>query len=119
MFESLPVSSPQWFEFALGVLATWRVSHLIAREEGPWDLVLKLRAKAGSGVVGRLMDCPYCVSLWVAAPVGAWFGDTWGRRGLWWLALSAGACLVERWWDTRERVARTQDVLVEEERTDV
>ncbi len=70
-------------------------------------------------MLGRLMDCPYCVSLWVAAPFGIWLGDSWPMRSLWWLALSAGACLVERWWDTREPVARTETVLVKEEAPDV
>ena len=26
-----------WFRLTIGILATWRVTHLIAREDGPWD----------------------------------------------------------------------------------
>jgi hypothetical protein len=82
--------------FALAALATWRVSHLLAEEDGPFDAVLRLRARAGSGVLGDLMDCFYCLSVWVAAPLAA----TTGRRGrdlpVTWLALSGAACLLER-----------------------
>ena len=85
-----------WFGFVLSLLATWRVTHLMSREDGPGDVLLKLRLRAGAGVVGRLMDCFNCLSLWVAAP----FAFLVGRSGLEillvWLALSAGACLLER-----------------------
>jgi hypothetical protein len=82
--------------FALASLATWRVAHLLAEEDGPFDAVVRLRSRAGSGLLGDLMDCFYCLSVWVAAPICA----TTGRRGrdlpLTWLALSGAACLLER-----------------------
>ncbi len=91
----------RWFELTIAVLATWRVSHLIAREDGPWDVVLRLRGLAGTSMVGRLMDCPYCLSLWVAAPVLFLVQETWGWRVMLWLATSGGACLLERLWELR------------------
>jgi len=82
--------------FGLAVLATWRVTHLLAEEDGPADAVVRLRARAGDGWVGELMDCFYCLSAWTAAP----FALTVARRPreapLTWLALSGGACLLER-----------------------
>jgi hypothetical protein len=85
-----------WPRFMLAVLATWRVAHLLAREDGPADLVARLRAHAGGGPFGKLMDCFYCLSFWVAAP----FALVITRRPLdlllTWLALSGAACLVER-----------------------
>jgi hypothetical protein len=88
-----------WIRFVLAVLATWRVTHLLASEDGPADLVVRFRALLGQGIAGKLMDCFNCLSLWIAAPA-AWFVT---RRPLeWlfcWLALSGGACLLER---TRE-----------------
>jgi hypothetical protein len=85
-----------WFSFILALLATWRVTHLLSREDGPGDVLLKLRLRAGPGVIGRLMDCFNCLSLWVAAP----FAFLVGRNGLEillvWLGLSGGACLLER-----------------------
>src|SRR5688572_30227251 len=84
------------FRFAIAVLATWRVSHLVAREDGPFDVIVRLRARACDSVVGRLMDCPYCLSLWVAAPFALSIADTVTAWGATWLAISGGASLLER-----------------------
>jgi hypothetical protein len=54
--------------FVLTALAVWRVTHLLAQEDGPWDLIVRLRRSLGQGSLGQLMDCFYCLSLWVAAP---------------------------------------------------
>src|SRR5215468_1500301 len=85
-----------WMKFALTVLATWRVTHLLAREDGPFDLVVRLRVHLGPGFFGNLLDCFYCLSLWVAAPLAWLLGHTWLERVLLVLALSAGAILLER-----------------------
>lgn len=85
-----------WFRFVLGALATWRVAHLLAHEDGPWDAVLRLRAALGNGVWGRLVDCFHCVSLWVAAPIALAVGRDAGEWLLAWLALSGAACLLQR-----------------------
>ena len=58
----------RWFRLVLVVLATWRVTHLLAFEDGPGDVVATLRQRLGNGFFGKLMDCFYCMSLWVAAP---------------------------------------------------
>ena len=57
-----------WLRFVLAALATWRVTHLLASEDGPADVVARVRARLGENFWGRLMDCFYCLSLWVAAP---------------------------------------------------
>ena len=82
--------------FLLAAVATWRVTHLLAEEDGPADLVVRLRARAGSGELGALVDCFYCLSLWVAAPLST--GVARGRcsRAVAWLALSGAACLLEQ-----------------------
>ncbi|SFM23540.1 DUF1360 domain-containing protein [Rugamonas rubra] len=85
-----------WFGFMLGVFASWRLAHLLAFEDGPWDLLARSRAALGNSVLGRLMDCFYCVSLWVAAPFGLLLGRTAQECALAWLALSGAACLLER-----------------------
>lgn len=81
---------------ALAILATWRVAHLIAREDGPFDVIVRVRARAGDGVLGRLMDCPYCLSLWVAAPWAFWIAHDPVEWIAVWLAVSGGASLLER-----------------------
>jgi hypothetical protein len=85
-----------WFRFLMTVLATWRVAHLVAREDGPLDLVVRARARAGDGVVGRLMDCPYCLSLWLAVPWAFWIANHPVEWIAAWLAISGGASLLER-----------------------
>jgi hypothetical protein len=84
------------FRFALSVLATWRLTHLLSQEDGPADLIFKLRRLLGASLAGKLMDCFYCLSVWVAAPL-AWLVAPRLIDGLLtWLALSGAACLLHR-----------------------
>jgi hypothetical protein len=77
-------------------LATWSVTHLLAAEDGPGDLIFRLRRSLGQGWLGDLADCFNCLSLFVAAPAALlvtrdpllWLGA--------WLAISGAACLLER-----------------------
>jgi hypothetical protein len=84
--------------FLLGVLCVWRLTHLLQAEDGPWDLARRLRRAAGDGegFWGRLLDCFYCLSLWIAAPFAWILGAGLGERLLLWPALSAGAILLLR-----------------------
>jgi hypothetical protein len=86
----------KFYWFILGVLSVWRVTHLLHAEDGPWDLVVWLRRRLGQGFCGKLLDCFYCLSFWVALPIGVLIGTRWRERILLWLALSAGAILLER-----------------------
>lgn len=82
--------------FAVSTLAVWRIAHLLYGEDGPWSIFVRLRRLAGNSFFGSLLDCFYCLSLWVAAPLGLVLGASWLERLLLWLALSAGAILLER-----------------------
>lgn len=86
----------QFYWFLLGILAVWRIAHLLFAEDGPMDVLVHLRRKAGSGFWGTLMDCFYCLTLWIAVPFAGFIGDTWAERLLLWPALSAGAIFLER-----------------------
>ena len=83
-------------QFAVISLAVWRIAHLLAHEDGPWDLVVWLRRAAGSGFWGGLLDCFYCLSLWVALPFAIGFGTDWPERLVLWPALSGAAILMQR-----------------------
>ena len=72
------------------------MTHLLAEEDGPADLVVRARAALGEGAAGRLMDCFYCLSVWVAAPLSLTVTRRRTELPVVWLALSAGACLAER-----------------------
>jgi hypothetical protein len=82
--------------FLVGALATWRVTHLLVEEDGPADLVVRLREQAGDGLIGQALDCFYCLSFWTAAPVAAAVSRRPRERLLTWLALSGAACLLEQ-----------------------
>jgi hypothetical protein len=88
--------SSVWFRFILAALAVWRLTHLLAAEDGPWDLILRLRRRLDRSFWGKLMDCFYCLSLWVAAPLAFAIADRLGDRIFAWLALSGAACLANR-----------------------
>jgi len=94
--EHLICMEPHFYWASLGILAVWRVSHLLAIESGPWDLVARLRQSAGAGFWGTLLGCLNCVSLWVAAPFAWWIGEQWKERLLLWLSFSGAAILLER-----------------------
>jgi hypothetical protein len=81
---------------ALGILGVWRVTHLLHAEEGPGRLLVRLRKLAGSGFWGELLDCFYCLSLWVTVPFAMMLGSGWRERLLLWPALSGAAILLDR-----------------------
>jgi hypothetical protein len=78
-----------------GMLAVWRLTHLLGYEDGPNDFILKARQRAADGFLGRLFGCFYCLSLWVAIPVTLLVSKSWRERALIWPGLSAGAILLE------------------------
>jgi hypothetical protein len=80
----------------LAVLASWRITHLLANEDGPADMIVRLRVRLGNGFVGSLMDCFQCLSLWVAAPPAFLLSRQPLTWVMCWLAISGGACLLER-----------------------
>jgi hypothetical protein len=84
------------YRLLLGVLCVWRVTHLIQAEDGPWNVMAGLRRAAGGGLFGQLMDCFYCLSLWVSAPLAWSLGTTLTEQALLWPALSGAAILLER-----------------------
>jgi len=93
------------------VLATWRLSAMIAYEVGPWRLFVRLRRLVGiepddagrpaawnpDAFLAGLFVCLWCVSVWVGPAlmvmVVVWPPAQWLLTPL---ALSAGAILVER-----------------------
>ena len=82
--------------FGLAALATWRLAHLVAYEDGPANVIANARGRAGTSLVGELMDCFYCLSLWAAAPFALAVAGRKRDAPITWLALSGAACLLER-----------------------
>lgn len=89
--------------FPLLVLAGWRLSHLITREDGPGRIFRRARQLAGAEREGELsslaygITCMWCVSVWAGLVLFALWRAL-PRASLyviWPLALSAAAVLLE------------------------
>jgi len=89
-------------------LAVWRVSYMLAREEGPFAMFVRLRQALGAREVmpglwqadntpGKLILCPLCLSVWLAAPA-ALLTLGWAQ-GWWllvsWMAITGLSCVVQ------------------------
>ncbi len=81
--------------FAISALAVWRITHLLGKEDGPFDIIFRIRKKAGVGFLGSMLDCFYCLSVWVALPVALYYSVGWKEALITWPALSGAACLLE------------------------
>lgn len=82
-------------ELVIGALAVWRVTSLLLREEGPWATLRVLREKVGLRLAPGLFSCWRCASLWTSAPVAWVLVERPRDRLLTWLALSAGAIIID------------------------
>ena len=103
-----------WFRFVLAVLATWRVTHLLANEDGPADVIVRLRLWLGDRLIGKLMDCFNCLSFWIAAPMALFVSRRPVEWLFSWLALSGAACLLQQF-DREQTVLETVSQLEEGE----
>jgi hypothetical protein len=99
---SLPLSTREaelelnFLWLSVAILGVWRITHLLAVEDGPGDILVSLRRAVGAGFFGKLLDCFYCLSFWVAVPFAFSLGRNWREWIILWFALSGGACLCER-----------------------
>jgi len=80
--------------FVLCLLAVWRICHLLSQEDGPFDVIIKFRKLFGHGFFGSLLDCFYCLSIWISIPFALLLCNGWLQGIVTWLALSGGACII-------------------------
>ncbi len=101
------------------ILATWRVSHMLVYEGGPFGWFQKMRDRLGvtnyievvvkegydlhlekcksPNILGRLFCCLYCTSVWIAAGWFLLYALVPDAQWLWWIAgISGGASLLHR-----------------------
>ena len=86
----------RFYWLILAILGVWRITHLLHAEDGPWDLLAHFRRALGNGVLGQMLDCFYCLSVWIAVPFAWVIGHGWKERLLLWPALSGAAALLQR-----------------------
>lgn len=82
-----------WLVF--GVLTVWTITHFLQAEDGLWEIVIRIRQFLGAGFWGKFLDCFYCLSVWVSAPIAYLAGQSWPERALLWPSFSAPAMLLE------------------------
>ena len=82
--------------FLTAALAVWRLTHLLTAEDGPWDVSVRIRRAAGQGFFGPLLDCFYCLSVWIALPAAWVLHRDLIDGALVWMGLSGAAILLER-----------------------
>ena len=96
------------FRFLLAALAVWRLTHFISKEDGPWDIMSRMRRGLRGKFLGGLVSCFYCLSVWCAVPFAFFLDGTPVERMIVWLALSGAAILLER------MTAESLDIRVED-----
>jgi hypothetical protein len=89
-------------EFIICTFAVWRITHLFSQEDGPFDLVIRFRKLFGQSFFGNLLDCFYCLSIWIAIPFAIWLAAGWTDGIIVWLALSGAACLLFKLTDKKQ-----------------
>jgi len=85
-----------FYALIVGILGIWRITHLLNAEDGPGKIFVRLRRLAAFGFWGELLDCFYCLSVWIALPFAWWLGHGWQQQLLLWPALSGSAILLDR-----------------------
>ncbi len=94
-------------DFALLILATWRLASMLSTEDGPWDIFARLRHAIGLrydewsnpiylNTLAKGIVCFWCVSVWLAF-VAAFFSPFTGGIVDFivnWLAISAVAIFI-------------------------
>lgn len=82
--------------FALYVMAVYFVAYSIARLDGPFDLFSWLRGHIDPNQrtwIGRGLNCPICLSFWIAMIGALMIGATW----LEWLACCGVIIPINKW----------------------
>lgn len=81
---------------SIAALAVWRVTHLLQTEDGPLEVLARVRRGLRKASLAGLADCFYCLSLWLAAPISLYLGSSWMDRLVLWPALSGAAIFLNR-----------------------
>ncbi len=75
---------PAWLQPVLAAFAAWRIARLVVFEDGPWGILMKLRARivqpkyhdgrlisTADGVLPALLSCVLCLTFWTVPLVYA------------------------------------------------
>lgn len=90
----------------IAALASYRLSMLIALEDGPFDVLFTIRQKLGAyrrhqdgsvnpTHIGKLLSCPYCIGIWVALVLALVLFPITAVTGLYWFAIAGCQVFLE------------------------
>jgi hypothetical protein len=85
-----------WIVFILAVLAVFRVAWMVTHEEGPFAVFVTLRERidpAQKSWLGRGLNCPNCVSFWLALVAALLIGGDWLLN---WLGIAGAVLLINK-----------------------
>ena len=87
------------FYFLLSVFAVYRLTRMIANETGPFDVFTRLRhfleyRADKEKFFFKLIDCFYCLSVWISFPFAFFMADGVLFIFLYWMAISGAACAI-------------------------
>lgn len=96
-----------WLNLILATLACYRLSQLIALDEGPaikkseYGLLHQLRLKLGAydygsngeaqTNIGRGITCVHCVGIWMAGPLAVFASGIHWYTLIYWIAIAGGS----------------------------
>lgn len=83
-------------KYIIVVIVVWRITHLINSEDGPFDLIIKIRKFVGNSFFGKLMDCFYCLSIWIGLLCACYVSKSWQEIILLTFFYSGAAILLEK-----------------------
>lgn len=89
----------------IAALVCFRLSELITVDDGPNDMLLKMRARLGAYYIGadgkpvtslgRGIICAYCVGIWIAALLALMLFPIGFMTPVYWLAIAGGQALLQ------------------------
>ena len=98
----------EFFYLVLGGLATYRLSLLVSKEDGPAYIFRKLRKMTPSPSIREGLSCEWCMSIWAGALVAAYYwwikiipGVEWP---LYWLAMSSLGIICNQQWTSKKKL---------------
>jgi len=97
------MEAEHWFVLVLGSLATFRLSHMMTKERGPFAMFERFRnlMPGGRGSPREWLSCIWCFSISASAVIclvlwSAGFALTWQYWILFWLSFSSVSLLVNK-----------------------
>jgi hypothetical protein len=83
-------------KYLIITIVVWRLTHLFSAEDGPFDIIIRFRKLLGNSVLGKLMDCFYCLSVWIGLVFALFIGKNAVQVVMLTLFYSGAAILAEK-----------------------